>query len=279
MNSNQEKQVWHWFLQHVYKHGKKNLFQEMEGSFAVDGKRSLTAVCTPNPEQIMRAVRDSDFFNALKEFEVVVSDGIVTTLGAKFFFRQEKKYPEFSRITGVDIVENWLVSQQKKANGGQAVPTLLIGAYGNTAQRVARTYDPNAQWCFGTQGYSNIAEFLVTNQLVENSTQAEDEQLQALIQTKRPRVVFVAYGAPWQELWVQRYRSFLAKNGVRWVIVCGGALDVLGGNVARPPEIVRVLGMEWLFRLILEPWRWRRQLDIWRFLPFLWRRWQESKTQ
>jgi N-acetylglucosaminyldiphosphoundecaprenol N-acetyl-beta-D-mannosaminyltransferase len=72
----------------------------------------------------------------------------------------------------------------------------------------------------------------------------------------------VAYGAPGQIFWIERNLAAVSDIGVRVVIGVGGALDYLAGEAARPPELIRKLGFEWLFRLLREPWRWRRQLVL-----------------
>jgi N-acetylglucosaminyldiphosphoundecaprenol N-acetyl-beta-D-mannosaminyltransferase len=69
----------------------------------------------------------------------------------------------------------------------------------------------------------------------------------------------VGLGSPRQELWVADH---LPKTGCAVGIGVGGSFDVLAGNVERAPEIWRRLNLEWLYRLIKEPWRWRRQLAL-----------------
>jgi N-acetylglucosaminyldiphosphoundecaprenol N-acetyl-beta-D-mannosaminyltransferase len=67
--------------------------------------------------------------------------------------------------------------------------------------------------------------------------------------------VLVAYGAPLQELWIARNLARL-EAGVG--IGVGGAFDYLSGTVARAPEWMRRAGLEWLYRLVRQPWRARR---------------------
>jgi N-acetylglucosaminyldiphosphoundecaprenol N-acetyl-beta-D-mannosaminyltransferase len=79
-------------------------------------------------------------------------------------------------------------------------------------------------------------------------------------------MVLVAYGAPGQVLWITRNRAALGAGGVRIAVGVGGAFDFLAGRVPRAPRPVRLLGFEWLYRLAREPWRWRRQLALPRFV-------------
>ena len=72
-------------------------------------------------------------------------------------------------------------------------------------------------------------------------------------------VIFVGLGSPRQELWIAEH---LKETGCAVGIGVGGSFDVLVGNVARAPRIWRAYHLEWLYRLIREPRRWRRQLAL-----------------
>jgi N-acetylglucosaminyldiphosphoundecaprenol N-acetyl-beta-D-mannosaminyltransferase len=73
----------------------------------------------------------------------------------------------------------------------------------------------------------------------------------------------VAFGSPNQELWIEHHKKEF-KNCV--VMGVGGAFDFLGGRVMRAPLFIRQLGFEWFFRLLIQPWRLRRQMRLVRFL-------------
>src|SRR5206468_1942279 len=72
----------------------------------------------------------------------------------------------------------------------------------------------------------------------------------------------VAYGAPAQDLWIWRN---LARLPVAVAMGVGGAYDFLSGRQRRAPTLMRRMGLEWLYRLYREPWRWRRMLALPRF--------------
>ncbi|MBI2117865.1 WecB/TagA/CpsF family glycosyltransferase, partial [Candidatus Peregrinibacteria bacterium] len=72
----------------------------------------------------------------------------------------------------------------------------------------------------------------------------------------KPRLLLVAFGAPEQDLWIDRYLS--AMPSVRVAMGIGGTLDFLAGVRKRAPALVQKLGFEWLWRLLNEPWRLRR---------------------
>lgn len=82
------------------------------------------------------------------------------------------------------------------------------------------------------------------------------------INQKKPDLLFVAFGMGKQE-------KFIADNwkklDVKLAIGVGGAFDYLSGEVPRAPQWMRKIGFEWFYRLIREPWRWRRQLALLKF--------------
>jgi N-acetylglucosaminyldiphosphoundecaprenol N-acetyl-beta-D-mannosaminyltransferase len=88
-----------------------------------------------------------------------------------------------------------------------------------------------------------------------DASPAGDDETRAAVATARPQLLLVAYGAPKQELWIHRNAHDL---GVPVSIGVGGAFDFLAGRVPRAPAWMRRLGIEWLFRLMRQPWRARR---------------------
>jgi N-acetylglucosaminyldiphosphoundecaprenol N-acetyl-beta-D-mannosaminyltransferase len=79
----------------------------------------------------------------------------------------------------------------------------------------------------------------------------------------QPDVLLVAYGAPAQDLWIARHK---AELGVPVMMGVGGAFDHIAGVQRRAPLWVQRIHLEWLFRLATQPWRWRRQLALPRFV-------------
>jgi N-acetylglucosaminyldiphosphoundecaprenol N-acetyl-beta-D-mannosaminyltransferase len=87
----------------------------------------------------------------------------------------------------------------------------------------------------------------------------EEEAIVARIRAAAPQMLFVAYGAPAQDLWIARN---LARLGVPVAIGVGGTLDFIAGTRRRAPAWVQRVGLEWLYRLWQEPRRWRRMLAL-----------------
>ena len=101
---------------------------------------------------------------------------------------------------------------------------------------------------------------------VDIKNPVRNDEIIAKIKRFKPDILLVAYGAPWQEKWLWANRHKLkAKVGMG----VGGTFDYLTGHVLLPPEWVNKMGLEWLWRLVHEPWRWRRQLRLLRFVLLL----------
>ncbi|MBE2200350.1 MAG: WecB/TagA/CpsF family glycosyltransferase, partial [Anaerolinea sp.] len=92
---------------------------------------------------------------------------------------------------------------------------------------------------------------------------AENDAIVQMINESGADMLLVAYGAPRQDKWIYRNRRQL--TAVRVAIGVGGSFDFVTGKAVRAPRWVQNLGLEWLHRLLHEPWRWRRMLALPRF--------------
>jgi N-acetylglucosaminyldiphosphoundecaprenol N-acetyl-beta-D-mannosaminyltransferase len=90
----------------------------------------------------------------------------------------------------------------------------------------------------------------------------EEDEIVGRINASDADILFVAYGAPRQDKWIARNHDRL-RVGVAMGV--GGSLDFVTGAQMRAPRWAQGLGLEWLYRLIREPWRWRRQMALPRF--------------
>ncbi|MBN1967050.1 MAG: WecB/TagA/CpsF family glycosyltransferase, partial [Anaerolineae bacterium] len=91
----------------------------------------------------------------------------------------------------------------------------------------------------------------------------EEEAIIERVNASGADILFVAYGAPRQDDWIARNRERL---NVRVAMGVGGSFDFIAGVVPRAPRWMQQIGLEWLFRLIRQPWRWRRMLRLPRFI-------------
>jgi len=133
---------------------------------------------------------------------------------------------------------------------------LLIGGRPNLAESLVNCYRVEfSQAKFkGVYGIKDI----------KNPQKKEEQEIFSIVADFKPHIVLVAFGSPDQELWLYRHRDQF-KNCLCMGV--GGAFDYLSGSIIRAPGFLRKIGLEWLFRLLKQPWRWRRQL---RLIKFLW---------
>lgn len=98
---------------------------------------------------------------------------------------------------------------------------------------------------------------------IQHERGEERERVIGRINQFKPHLLFVAYGAPWQEMWLAEN---LARLDVNVAMVVGGALDMIADPTLKPPGFVTRAGLDWLYRLLRQPWRIRRQLALVKFV-------------
>jgi N-acetylglucosaminyldiphosphoundecaprenol N-acetyl-beta-D-mannosaminyltransferase len=200
-------------------------------------------VVTLNPEYVMAAREDADFAAALKRAGLVTADGVGVALAARLNGRGKQ---QVERVTGVDILQH--LGARSRDDGA---PLFLLGAGPSVAGATAeslQTQFPGARiaglWSEGS------------------ARPADDNESLERIRASGARAVAVAYGARAQVLWIDRNLDALSATGVCVAVGVGGAFDFVAGRVPRAPRLMQRLGLEWLYRLVREPWRWRRQLVL-----------------
>ncbi len=97
---------------------------------------------------------------------------------------------------------------------------------------------------------------------VNNETEEENKYILSKINKIKPDLLFVAYGAPFQEKWLAEN---LEKIDVGVAMVVGGVLDMIVDPSLKPPKFMTRLSLDWFYRLVRQPWRVRRQLALVRF--------------
>jgi N-acetylglucosaminyldiphosphoundecaprenol N-acetyl-beta-D-mannosaminyltransferase len=207
----------------------------------VSEQSPLFTIATPNPEQVVQASKNHDFAVALSQFDLLLPDGNGIVWASKLLAHKKGVQKLNQRLAGREVVVQILKIAESKN-----LSVLVVG--GRDYQQLSEHY-PVVSWA---PAYENV----------KHPTVAEEIAIKELIDQTKPDIVFVAFGAPEQELWVEKHRGLLAKNKVKIAMVVGGSFDYLLGKVPQVPTLVNMLGMEWLFRLITQPWRWRRQLRL-----------------
>lgn len=189
-------------------------------------------VATVNPEFVMRARRDPEFARVLESADLCLADGSGVVWAAR------RQGCALARpVTGADLVPELAVLCVRRG-----FRMFLLGAAPGVASELADRL---------TSRHRGLE---VAAHAGSPDPSSDDETL-ALIAKQRPHLLLVAYGAPKQELWIDRMR---ARLGPIVAIGVGGTFDYLAGRVPRAPAWMRRAGMEWFFRLVRQPWRIRR---------------------
>lgn len=195
---------------------------------------------TVNPEFVMAAQHNPDFRRAINAAALVVADGIGVVWATRYL-----KAPTPERITGVDT----LVELAKRcATSGYRL--YLLGAAPGIAEEAAARLQELAP---GLQ---------IAGTYAGSPAPAEEGEIIERVRVAQADILCVAYGAPAQDLWI--YRN-LSRLPVALAVGVGGAYDFISGRQQRAPRLMQRLGIEWLYRLYREPWRWRRMLALPRF--------------
>ncbi len=204
-------------------------------------------VVTPNPEIVMRAKDDDEFKKIINEAELVIPDGIGIIKAGNILGTPLKE-----RVAGYDLICNLL---EEGSNG--SISFYFWGSKPGVALEAKRKIEekyPNIKILGAHTGYFK---------------EDEEEEIIKEIRKLKPDVLLVGTGAPKQEKIINKYK----KEGFFKVgIGCGGSIDVLAGKVKRAPKLFINLHLEWFYRLLKEPSRWRRMLVLPKFL-------QEVKKQ
>lgn len=193
--------------------------------FAQNGRKHY--ICTPNPEMLLTAQENRKFLRVLNDSSLNIPDGFGILLAAHY-----KKSPLKERVTGTDLMRGILIKSTHKI--------FLLGAKNGVAEEAAKQF-PNAR---------------ITGTFSGSPAPQDESKIRKLINESEAEILFVAYGAPAQELWIARNIKHLKT--VKLSIGVGGAFDFLAGKTKRAPEWMRKTGLEWLYRLIKEPKRIKR---------------------
>ncbi len=211
-------------------------------------ERALSHIVTLNAEMVVEAARNESFRSAALLAERKLPDGS-SMLWAHEFFARRGSVPLsllrffFSKqkpITGVDTIFDICRALQRM----RGTAYLLGGDEGDRTKTATIL----------RKRYPSLT-------ITPLSDQEAMPNLQA-IRSKRSAgtssVLFVAYGAPKQTLWIEQHRDMLQQANIRIAMGVGGAFAMISGRLMRAPKFLRIHHLEWLWRLYLEPNRIRR---------------------
>ncbi len=202
----------------------------------VNGK----AVYTPNSEIVMQGYRSDELRDILNDAALLTADGIGVVYASKIL-----KNPIAQRCAGYDVA---CLLLEKMGEEGRSV--YLFGSKPGVAELAAE----NIQKMYPGLIIAGCADGYFDDD--------KERQIIADINIKAPDVLFVCLGAPKQERWIHANKD---KLQCRVCMGLGGSLDVFAGTVERAPEFYQKHGIEWLYRLIKQPKRFFRMLDLPKF--------------
>ncbi|GAB4546500.1 MAG: WecB/TagA/CpsF family glycosyltransferase [Anaerolineae bacterium] len=204
-------------------------------------------IVTVNPEFVMAAQSDAGFRQIINSSALALPDGVGVCWASR---RLGRPLPE--RIPGVDLVERLAALSAERG-----YRLFFLGAMPGVADKAV-------------QMLGKRYPGLVLAGIYSGSPRPEDlDTILDRVRAAHPHILFVAYGAPVQDYWIARN---MERLGVPVCIGVGGTFDYLAGVHPRAPRWLRRLGLEWLHRLLTQPWRWRRMLALPRFAwQVLWR--------
>ncbi|PJE58370.1 MAG: acetylglucosaminyldiphospho-UDP acetyl-beta-D-mannosaminyltransferase [Candidatus Portnoybacteria bacterium CG10_big_fil_rev_8_21_14_0_10_36_7] len=205
------------------------------------GKEGVAHIVTVNPEYIVESVRNPKFLDIINKADLAVADGVGLIIMSKALGGHLRE-----RITGVDLIEAII----KKRNG---TTFFLLGAdeasAGGTLNYFKTKYPSNRYVYLAGQDAND-------NRLAVDSINRSDAS-----------VLFVAFGSPKQDEWIDYNKLALKK--IKLAIGIGGAFDIISGVKNRAPVVMQKMGIEWLWRLLLEPKRILRVLNAVVIFPLI----------
>ena len=195
-------------------------------------------IVTPNSEIVLNASKDPELKRIIEEADLIIPDGIGLVYASKILSKPLKE-----RVTGIDFLSRVLAYLNEI---GGAV--FLLGGKpevaGQASEKIKAEY-PGLSVAGVHHGYFNASE---ETGIVEE------------INKSGAGFLCVAMGSPKQEQFIHKHKSAFTR--VRAAMGVGGSLDVWAGTLKRAPEFYQKHGLEWLYRLIQEPSRYKRMLKL-----------------
>lgn len=202
-----------------------------------DSRPVTRQICTLNAEFIVDAWRDGAVAALLTRADLRVADGMGVVVAARLGGVRLRE-----RVTGSDGI--YRICERAGERGWRVY---LLGAAPGVAEQAAQVLRQRYPVLRVAGTYSG-------------SPQARDwPEIQQRLIAAQPDILFVAYGHPRQDFWIDQHRHELPA---KVAIGVGGAFDFVAGVTQRAPRWMQRAGLEWLHRLIREPWRWRRMVKL-----------------
>ncbi|WDV45258.1 WecB/TagA/CpsF family glycosyltransferase [Clostridiaceae bacterium M8S5] len=206
------------------------------------------AIYTPNTEIVMRCKDDENLRKLINRGNLIIPDGIGLIYASRI-----KKKPLKERVTGYDLSKKLIEICNK-----EGYSLYIMGGKEGTAKRAADNIKkdyPNIKIAGTHNGF-----FKGTH--IGYEGHEEEQEVINDINNSGADVLFVCLGADKQEKWIDKNRD---KLNCKVMIGNGGTVDILAGDLKETPKIFQKLGLEWLYRLMKQPSRIKRQLALPKF--------------
>ncbi|RJR32155.1 WecB/TagA/CpsF family glycosyltransferase [Candidatus Parcubacteria bacterium] len=185
-------------------------------------------IVTPNPEFLVAAQKDNEFKKILNDADLSIADGVGLKFGSFFKIKH--------RITGADLMFD--ICKLAEQN---MYSVYLVGGKQDIAKRTAYKLK---------EKFSDLKISGWQDGMEAQNTDVEK------IKNANPDILFVAFGQVKQEKWI--YENLKRIPSAKLAMGVGGAFDYISGEIKRSPYVFRIIGLEWLYRLVKEPKRIKR---------------------
>lgn len=207
--------------------------------------RTSHTVITANASHLCMMQQDGELRNACRSGDLIVADGMSVVWALR-----AAGTPVPERVAGVDLMDRLL-----EAGGKRGLRAYFLGAKPEVVSTLAEKCElryPGLVVSGWRDGYFSVAEH---DRIIDN------------IRESAPHMLFVGMPSPFKENWSEKHRQRL---NVPVIMGVGGSFDVLAGFIKRAPNFVQSMGMEWAWRLGMEPRKlWKRYLTL--NSEFVWR--------
>lgn len=215
--------------------------------------REKTFLVTANPEIVMYAKENKDYYQLLMEADYIAPDGIGIVKASQVLGTPIKeRVPGFELMLGLLEIADLEKKRVYFIGAEEEIIELTVG-------KVKKEW-PNIKIVGYHHGYFDHKD----PEMIEHVKQTE------------PDMVFVAFGFPRQEKWISDYLS-QASHGI--AVGVGGSFDVLSGKTKRAPRLIQYFHIEWLYRLLKQPSRYKRMSVLPKFIKEINRQKNKEKNQ
>lgn len=205
-------------------------------------KRDKVNIVSGNPEVLYNGLNDKKLNeNFHEEYSIIIPDGVGTVLASKMV-----KNPVKEKIAGIEVMKGILEIAAEEGKG-----IYLLGAQEEVLNKCIENLKKDIPKLNIAGSHNGFFDLNNCNDIIDD------------IKEKDPWAIFVAMGSPRQEIFIDK---IINETNCKIYMGVGGSFDVFSGNIKRAPKWMINLGLEWLYRVSLEPWRIKRLGSIPRFL-------------